>query len=622
MARKKTSQETQAKWEERIKKAKKFREEDFENKFQTKLGLSYYEGNQRPAGWASHEWITINKIFSHLRSQLPSLYSVNPYFFIKLKRSYKPNPMDIAALELKAEKRQAMLNYLKNELDLKSKARLGIQDAHFEYGVIKTHYSADMVTNPDKGKPMMSEEAEEENTPLLNDDGQPLIEPNEIPINDRYNITRVRASDFLFSADAGTLPDKWHWVAEKIVLTEAEAKKNKWISDSALKDAPKKQIEKTKDEDGYISSSFIRSQEEHKKDPDSEVYVGWEIYDLDKEEWLIILEDAPKCVMMPSPLPAGTEKHPYSILRFALRENSPYPIPMVSQALDVQKELNLARSRIMTHRKRFNRKYVMARPAFQDVEAEAAKLEHGEDGTVIITDSPDARAGVDPINEASLDQQSFQEIALLSNDIIEELGSTGESRGVAQSETATQASILDRQMEVKEGDMMSNVIDWITDIAKKLDQLVQAHVSQDEAVKVTGVNGEEFWQMVSMADFDAIEGEYEYSVNTGSTMPRLPSMERQQWMAFLQVLGSYPQLMSNRRLMMKMAEMHHIEDDPMIEELVKLGEQARQEAGAMPQGGQGSIAGVSEDNPIAKVIGAATGVQGGTNNGGGGGQIG
>jgi hypothetical protein len=264
----------------------------------------------------------------------------------------------------------------------------------------------------------------------------------------------------------------------------------------------------------------------------------------------------------------------------------------------------------------------MARPAFQDVEAEAAKLEHGEDGTVIITDSPDARAGVDPINEASLDQQSFQEIALLSNDIVEELGSTGEARGIAQSDTATQASLLDRQMEVKEGDMMGNVLDWITDIAKKLDQLVQAHVSQDEAVKVTGVNGEEFWQMISTTDFDSIEGEYEYSVNTGSTMPRLPSMERQQWMAFLQVLGSYPQLMSNRRLMMKMAEMHHIEDDPMIEELVKLGEQARQEAGAMPQGGQGSVAGVPVDNPIANIIGAATGEQGGTNNGGGGGQIG
>ena len=42
----------------------------------------------------------------------------------------------------------------------------------------------------------------------------------------------------------------------------------------------------------------------------------------------------------------------------------------------------------------------------------------------------------------------------------------------------------------------------------------------------------------------------------------------------------------------------------------------------MPQGGQGSVAGVTEDNPIAKVIGAATGMQGGTNNGGGGGEIG
>lgn len=618
-----TAKDIQDKWQERIRKAKKFREEDFENNFQTKLGLSYYEGNQKPEGWQTSEWITINKIFSHLRTQLPLLYSVDPYFYIKLKKTKQVDEMFIASQEMKAEKRQAMINYLKVELGLKQKAKMGVQDAHFEYGVMKTHYSAELVRNPDAGKPIMSEsepDSEEEEIPLFGDDGVQLFEPDEIPINERYVLSRVRARDFIWSEDAGTLEDKWHWVAERIVLTKKEAKDNKWIDNSALKDAPTFTKGSSKEEDGKIISSFSKTEVENKKDQEQDVYIGWEIYDLDNNEWLMILEDAPRPIRMPGELPPGTEDHPYSILRFALRENSPYPIPMVSQALDVQKELNMARSRIQTHRKRFNRKYVMAGAAFADPESEASKLEHGEDGTIVIAQGMQAQGVIDPINEASLDQQSFQEINMLTNDIVEELGSSGEARGVADADTATQAALIDKRLEIREGDMMGEIIDWVANIAKKLDQLVQAHITEDEAVKVTGVNGEEIWQDIRTTDYQDIEGEYDYSVNVGSTLPRVPSQERSQWMAFLQVLGGYPQLMANQPLMKKMAEMHHIEDEPMILELVKLGQMALQQAGAMPSGGQGSVAGVEVNNPITKIIGAAQGEQGGTSNGGGGGQ--
>ena len=117
------------------------------------------------------------------------------------------------------------------------------------------------------------------------------------------------------------------------------------------------------DDDLNINPNLIESAITKKTKAIMPIHWTGRVCDMDKilkiakKHNLIIVEDAPKPVMMPSPCPAGTEKHPYSILRFALRENSPYPIPMVSQALDVQKELNLARSRIMTHRKRFNRKY-------------------------------------------------------------------------------------------------------------------------------------------------------------------------------------------------------------------------------------------------------------------------
>ena len=118
-------------WEDRINRAKKFREE-WEQQFRIKLSRDYFAGKQNP-GYPESEWITINKIYSHLMAQLPSLYGVDPYFYIKTKRSFSPKPDDIAAFEQKAKIRQAYLNYLKGELKLKTKARLGVQDTFFAY---------------------------------------------------------------------------------------------------------------------------------------------------------------------------------------------------------------------------------------------------------------------------------------------------------------------------------------------------------------------------------------------------------------------------------------------------------------------------------------------------------
>ena len=54
-----------------------------------------------------------------------------------------------------------MINYLKIDLELKSKARLSIQSAHFAYGVIKTHFKADLKDHPQAGKPVLDEQGEE-----------------------------------------------------------------------------------------------------------------------------------------------------------------------------------------------------------------------------------------------------------------------------------------------------------------------------------------------------------------------------------------------------------------------------------------------------------------------------
>lgn len=584
-------------WAERIERAES-RRKAWEEEMRVQQALAYYKGQQNP-GYPPAEWITVNKIYSHLQAQLPSLYSVDPYFYVRLKRSYSPYPDDIVIYEKMGKTRAAYLNYLKEELNLKTTARLAIQDAHFAYGVVKVHYVAEELKNPTGGSAI----ADEDGKPLMGEDGQALFEPDFVLANERYAVTRVDPSDFLWDEDAGPLADKWAWVGERIRMTKSQARNDRRLKPAVL--------------------ASLETEARDEGDSDSQqVYCLYEVYDLRAKQWLIVSEDAETVVMDPRPLPAGVEQHPYCILRFTLQPDSPYPIPPVSVALDPQREYGLARSRLLTHRKRFNRKYQLYGPAFDDPDIAASRLETGEDGTVLVSNVP--QDAIRPISDAPLDQASYLEIQQLNADLIELMGSSDEARGISGADSATQAALIDKRMDVREGDRQSLVIDWVRDIARKLDQLVQVHITGDEAVRIVGPDGES-WEMVRTTDYRQIAGEYSYEVNVGSTMPRIPQVERAQWLAFLQLVAQAPQLMLSKRLMQHMAELHHIEDSVMLEELQKIGEQVTQ--GLLPGvagggTGGGSSPGVPETGILKGVLGQALGALGGNAGGGGAASLG
>jgi hypothetical protein len=584
--------------------------------FNVQTALDYLDGKQMPPGWKKEEWITINMIYSHLKAQLPSLYSMDPYFYVKLSRTYKPfDAAEVAKLEAMAKGRQAMLNYIKKEIKLKDKVRLAIQDSLFSYGVAKVHYYAELKENPDKDLAVTGDDGEL----LYDDDSMPIKEPDYIPVNERYCVTRVHPDDFLWDEDAGPLPDDWRWLAQRIREPWEKAEKNPRYDKKALRAYKTKLAEESGEEEkeretrkkGSIGSGDIKGRSERtgkpgKKDEKTpDTLIAWEIYDLEAGQYLTIAEGGEIPLVSPSDLPKGVEKHPFAVLRMTLRDDSPYPIPPMSQGIDPQREFNMARSDIVKHRKRFNRKYEANVNAMVDAERDMTKIETGDDGTVI----PVMQLGtIAPIQDAPMDQGRYLEINYLRQDMIEVLGgSADEARGIAGAESATQAGILDKRLEMKEGDALSMVVDFVTEIAAKMDQLVAANITKEEAVKVQGPQGE-YWVDIRPELYEDIEGQYIYEVNAGATMPRLPQMERTSWMAFLSFLGNNPQFMGSRRLMEKAAEMHHIEDDALIDELMAIGE--RMMSGQIPTPGQsGSLPNVAESRPVSAMGGQAGGAK-------------
>jgi len=606
----KADADAQQTWEDRINRAKAVRK-NWKDRFKVDLGVEYFEGMQNP-GFPEEEWITINKIYSHVKSQLPALYATNPYFYIKLKRSFSPNPADIAEYEERGKKRQSYLNYLKDEIKLKNEVRLCIQDAFFKYGVSKVFYRVEQQPNPDFGNPIKGDDE----LPMVDEtSGEIIMEPETIPVNERYCVERVHPDDFLWDEDAGPSDKSWKWQAQRITMTVDEARKNPLFNKAALKDLTvqekgsddeqKKRDERKKGGDILGKSETVKVAGAKKKDGQKNITL-WEIYCLKDETWTVIAEGGRVPLVNEEPIPVGTEKTAFEVLRFTLRDDSPYPIPPVSMGLDPQKEYNLSRSRIMTHRKRFNRKY---QAIGQWDDEELSKLVTGDDGTVVKSSMPGST--ISAIQDAPLDQWNYHEVNLLNNDLIELLGgASDESRGIAGADSATQASILDKRLDMKEGDSMSMVVDFVKGIARKLDQLVQAHITQDEAIKVTGPEGE-FWANIKQSDYEEINGEFEYDVNVGATIPRMPQTERASWMSFLQLVASAPQLLMSKALLKEMAAQHHIENEALIDEVWKIGQMMVQQQVAAGKGPNtpGSLPGVTENKPAATMGGIQGGPQ-------------
>ncbi len=590
-----SKRDTQSSWEEKIYRAVKARE-DWAREFREDLGHAYFEGKQNPGGWNDDEWINVDKIYSRVTGLIPSLVDQEPYFYVKLRRTFDPHPMQVALMQERARIRQAKLNYTWREAQATNTVRLSVQDAQFSYGVCKAHFSSRQMENPRAGQQIFADGSQE---PLLDDDGQPLIEPDMLPQDEKYHITRIDPRDFIWGTDSGPLEQKWTWIAERCRISR----------DAAMKDPRFKRA-------GIPRAGASRS--EHNRDPvtggdrehDEELpLIFWEIYDLKNRQWMILFEGGTEPARAWAPFPPGVEEHPYAVLRFVLRRDNPYPNPPVSHALDPQKEISMSRSRIMRHRKRFNRKYEVDVNRLVDPDDDLHALETGDDGTVVRVMQGGA---VSPISDAPLDQQTYQELALLHADIVEILGP--QSGDIARTDSATAAALIDKGESAKEFDRKAQVIEFVSTLARKLDQLIQANLTTDEAILVTGPSGEA-WEMVRQTDYQQVAGEFGYSVNTGASVPKLPQVERAQLMALLQVLGSFPHLLTSQRMMSKLFEMHHLDDEALLQELMQIG-QAILSGQTFAPGGNASQA-----NPISAALGAALGPQGGITNGGGSSQL-
>lgn len=525
-------------WKDRIERAKKDRKNYFEErKINVKTLINFYRGNQwTDLNVSLPERPTINLIFQHVKSQLPYLYFQNPRWYVRAKGRFKESYEPIAVIA------EELLNYYVDEnlkISLKRQMRLAILDAFFSYGCIKIGYIGAFEPNPNYGQYKILGEKDGQPVYSKDDNGQLITDDDkEIVTNEAFLATRISPKHMLFDTECENYFESGRWIAQEIIKSTEDVI-NSRLYDKKNTNGLKENysIATGYDLDTKGSLDFWYDDAEAIKEDVKRVRL-YEIYDMEHDK-LIVIADGHDKILRNEPMPDGIEGCPFCFLRFNEVPDEKYPLSDIESLKPIQEEYNLGRGMVLTHAKRYGRKYGFIAGKFggEDPAKEIEKMKDPEDGMMFEVNELPLSGVIEPLADAPLDAAVYSSFEQSKQDFREVGGATEWDRGVVERrKTAYEASKLSGATNVRKDDRITLVEDFSSEIGTKMLQSMQANLSTEEAIKIIGSAGEE-WKIISKED---IVGEFNVDVQIGTAQPRNPDTEKGELMELLSTLTKLP----------------------------------------------------------------------------------
>lgn len=580
-------------WKQRISSAKKLRR-DWEREFQVETCEDFYLGKQQkglPPGTK-----VINHFLATINTTIPGLLFDAPRFLAR------PKPGTSAPVSKEQAKiaEGVLENVAKKENNLESAAKLGLLQNFWRIGVLKCIYDPALEPNPKAGNPIYStdsagnvifDQATQQPTPEMDPlTGQPMMEPDMVMSDETYRWEWVDARHMLLPDDGPDMA-KWSWIGEQIEVPLEDAKEDERFS-------PELRVRftdsgKAEGEEGSTTS-----------DSDKEGYEACfrytECYDIKKKKWYIIAEcgDIDE-FLLEQPFPDGIDDHPYAVLPGWLPNTgpkpSPWPLPYTNPWIHLQQEYNIRRLQMMEGAKRSARKILYEKSTFEDADEATKALASNKDMEAVMIN--DIMRPPVPMMENPLNPSITNDVPALLMDWRIITGQTGQKMGVPDSNTATEATFVERASNLRDAEIQKAVVRWLECAGQKMWQLVKATLTLKLFVKIRGMNdnsvkalmqarygippqaldlfpslaeqivqkfGDETLQPVSRED---LTFEADISVIPGSTKPRNLTVERQQFIEFLTLVANAPQIALSPRLLEETAAKFDFIDPAMVEEV-------------------------------------------------------
>jgi hypothetical protein len=633
MARKKTAQhapdsEQLRLWRTRCDKARKLREDWWVKWKVDDLALAYSGCVDDPE--------YVNRFWPTIKTMRPGLLFASPSFRIaSTLKSAGEIPRHNARLM-----EELLAAIARQEDQLSRAAQLALRQSFFSIGVLKTVYEPHSKANPRAGQPLYV--LDDDGMPRLDGDGMPQVvldpetmkeakEPSHIVYDEEYAWRWVNSRNMLLP-DQGPDMSRWTWIGEEITVPLDVAQ-----DDERFPKALRAQLRPTprRRPDGSPVSELSGWHSSAETTLDTEVsYV--ECYDFRKGVLYIYAEGQPFSSthwLYCGALPDGVEAHPYSLLMFEPLidpEPSPWPIPLTYNWLTLQNEYATRRKQMLQGAKRSARKVLYEEGTFADADEATKILQSNADmAAAMVTDLN--RPPV-VLTDPALPPAIAQDLMILGEDWRTTTGQTGARLSNADSDTATEALLVNQAANVRDLDARLAVADWLADAGKKMLQQLKQTMTIARLVKIRGLTesdlqqwmarlyGAEGLQMAQMvpnlrdsfieqfgqARFlrvsrEDLQLEADVTVNPVSAKAKTVDIERQQFLQFLELLTKAPHILQSRELLRLVGDYFEVVSDYLVDELFALGQRLAQQAAmhAQASGVNGGSGGTSTTGPVA-----------------------
>ena len=199
----------------------------------------------------------------------------------------------------------------------------------------------------------------------------------------------------------------------------------------------------------------------------------------------------------------------------------------------MQLELDKTRSQLVNARKRYARKYLFHERSFGPEGREA--LESDQDGRLVpvVDENKSLHEVVIPMPQTPLSADVYNFSAIIEEDINTVSGVSEYARG---RRTATEASIIADAGNSRVAEKLAIVEISIAHVARRVVQVMQQFMTGEQMARVAIAGPQDMFITYTRDD---IVGEFDFSVEAGSTQPINDTVRRRQAVELMQALAPF-----------------------------------------------------------------------------------
>jgi hypothetical protein len=345
-------------------------------------------------------------------------------------------------------------------------------------------------------------------------------------VEDQPFVERISPFDVFVDPEATCLEDA-KWIAQRIIRPLEEAKADRRYKASARRSLSA---------DSMVSPTYsvTSRQEQEEYLINEERCVVFEYYDVAANTLCVTPQSGDQFLIDPTPMPYAYGQ-PFVMMRNYDIPDYFYPMGDLEALESLQQELDKTRSQMMNARKRYARKYLYHERSFGPEGREA--LESDQDGRLVpvVDENKPLSETVVPMPQTPLSPEVYNMSEIVEADINTVSGVSEYARGQMPEirRTATEASIIADAGNARAADKLATVEIGIGQIARRVIQLMQQFMTGEQMAQVSNRGASLFVPYTR----DDVTGEYDFSVEAGSTQPINDTIRKQQAVSLLNALA-------------------------------------------------------------------------------------